>query len=248
MTKIADARFFFEEDAFNADGALSREPSLCVNKIGHALHVLNPLFRSFTLNESTRNIAKQISGKETGSIGFEDPRALQSMLILKQPTLGAAVPSHQDSTFLYTNPQSAMGFWYALEDCSAENGCLSFVKGSHKWAQGRMGKRFIRASDGGGTTFETLDADLSEHSQEHKWTMETCPAGRRRSILLVRAKFSGTLVLIHGSVVHKSEANRSKKSRFIYTFHVIEGKNEYDEKNWLQPTAETPFSSLNAIA
>jgi Phytanoyl-CoA dioxygenase (PhyH) len=42
----------------------------------------------------------------------------------------------------------------------------------------------------------------------------------------------GTLVIIHGNVLHKSEANRSLKSRYIYTFHVIEGEAEYDEKNW----------------
>jgi len=43
---------------------------------------------------------------------------------------------------------------------------------------------------------------------------------------------TGTLVIIHGNVLHKSEANRSKKSRYIYTFHVIEGENTYDDKNW----------------
>jgi len=42
----------------------------------------------------------------------------------------------------------------------------------------------------------------------------------------------GTLVVIHGNVLHKSEANRSLKSRYIYTFHVIEGDSKYDDKNW----------------
>jgi phytanoyl-CoA hydroxylase len=42
----------------------------------------------------------------------------------------------------------------------------------------------------------------------------------------------GTLVIIHGNVLHKSEANRSLNSRYIYTFHVIEGEAMYDEKNW----------------
>jgi phytanoyl-CoA hydroxylase len=30
----------------------------------------------------------------------------------------------------------------------------------------------------------------------------------------------GSLVLIHGNVLHKSERNLSSRSRFIYTFHV----------------------------
>ena len=43
------------------------------------------------------------------------------------------MPSHNDSTFLYTDPPSAIGFWFALEDCTLENGCLSFLPGSHRW-------------------------------------------------------------------------------------------------------------------
>jgi ectoine hydroxylase-related dioxygenase (phytanoyl-CoA dioxygenase family) len=42
----------------------------------------------------------------------------------------------------------------------------------------------------------------------------------------------GTLVLIHGSVIHKSENNSSPKSRYIYTFHVIEGNYSYPKDNW----------------
>ncbi len=56
---------------------------------------------------------------------------------------------------------------------------------------------------------------------------------------------AGTLVLIHGNLLHKSEKNTSGKSRFIYTFHVIEGENEYDERNWLQPPQQG-FSRLYA--
>jgi phytanoyl-CoA hydroxylase len=55
---------------------------------------------------------------------------------------------------------------------------------------------------------------------------------------------AGTLVLIHGQVLHKSAHNTSSKSRNIYTFHMIEGENEYPDDNWLQPTNEMPFMDL----
>ena len=55
---------------------------------------------------------------------------------------------------------------------------------------------------------------------------------------------AGTLVLIHGNILHKSEKNTSSKSRNIYTFHVIEGEEKYDERNWLQPP-EQGFSRLS---
>lgn len=56
----------------------------------------------------------------------------------------------------------------------------------------------------------------------------------------------GDLVLIHGSVLHKSERNRSPHTRFAYTFHMIESPPFalYDNKNWLQPTLEAPFSRI----
>ena len=56
----------------------------------------------------------------------------------------------------------------------------------------------------------------------------------------------GDLVLIHGSVLHKSGRNTSTKTRYAYTFHMVDSPPhaEYDEKNWLQPTAEMPFSKM----
>jgi len=56
----------------------------------------------------------------------------------------------------------------------------------------------------------------------------------------------GDLVLIHGSVLHKSERNTSANTRFAYTFHMIESPPfaVYDEKNWLQPTQAMPFSHI----
>ena len=54
---------------------------------------------------------------------------------------------------------------------------------------------------------------------------------------------AGTLVLLHGNLLHKSERNLSGKSRVIYTFHCIEGENEYDGRNWLQPP-EKGFARL----
>ena len=37
-------RFFFEEDAFLPDGSLKQAKELSINKIGHAMHDLDPVF------------------------------------------------------------------------------------------------------------------------------------------------------------------------------------------------------------
>lgn len=55
------------------------------------------------------------------------------------------------------------------------------------------------------------------------------------NILTQHDLFSGTCILIHGQVVHRSDHNKSDKSRHAYTFHVYDAKNsKYSEDNWLQ--------------
>jgi phytanoyl-CoA hydroxylase len=154
------------------------------------------------------------------------------MIICKQPEIGGAVPPHQDSAFLYTDPPSAVGFWYALEDATKENGCLSFLRGSHKWAP--IEKRFVRKKEGG-TEFIQNDGKRFPNMVEFEEREDQSEMEGDYELGEVKA---GSLVLIHGNLLHKSEKNTSSKGRIIYTFHVIEGDKSssvYDERNWLQP-------------
>ncbi|KAF5351648.1 hypothetical protein D9756_007736 [Leucocoprinus leucothites] len=220
-------RFFLEEDAVDPDGKLNRPKQKAVNKIGHALHELDPLFRKITLeNDRLKSLVRDLKF-------HRDPVALQSMVITKQQQIGGEVPEHNDSTFLYTNPPTALGFWIALEHCTATNGALSFLPGSHRTSH--ITKRFIRLPTGG-TDFEELPVSEEEKAlngdTKGEYILETCKPG--------------DLVLIHGSVLHKSERNTSPNTRFAYTFHMVDSPPyaEYDTKNWLQPTAEMPFSRV----
>ncbi|KAI4746253.1 phytanoyl-CoA dioxygenase [Aureobasidium sp. EXF-12298] len=231
-------RFFFEEDAFDSNGHLTKPKSKAINKIGHYLHGLSPLYRSASLSSSNAAIAK--------SLGYIDPRILQSMIICKQPEIGGRVPPHQDSTFLYTDPPSAVGFWYALEDATAENGCLSFAAGSHKRAPIRS--RFVRSapstsSDSPASEDEATGTTFAENTGS-QWPQNlTEDTTVKKEVYELGEVKAGTLVLIHGNLLHKSEKNTSMKGRMIYTFHCIEGGNEYDGRNWLQPPSEG-FSKL----
>lgn len=231
LTSGDKIRFFFEEDAFSpTTGKLTKPKEKAINKIGHYLHELHPLFKSASINPQNAAIAVDL--------GFKDPRLLQSMLICKQPEIGGAVPPHQDSVFLYTNPPSAVGFWYALEECTVENGCLAFAPGSHQ--RSGVKKRFVRRKDGGGTGFEDNEQEQWPEGLEGR---EKVDEDEEEEYVLGEVR-AGTLVLIHGNILHKSERNLSRKGRMIYTFHVIEGGNEYDERNWLQPPEEG-FTALN---
>ncbi|CAN6629138.1 hypothetical protein TRVA0_012S00584 [Trichomonascus vanleenenianus] len=229
LTSGDKVHYFFEEDAFNKQGELIKPKAKAINKVGHALHVLEDAFREISLTQRNRDIAE--------SLGFKDPRILQSMLICKQPEIGGEVPTHQDATFLYTEPQSAVGFWYALEDCTASNGALEFVPGSHK--QVGVPKRMVRKDREGkeGTEFISVPGvEEYEEPSKDKFKLVACPAG--------------SLVLIHNTVLHRSNNNTSQKSRYAYTFHAIDGVCKYDEKNWLQvpSTGGTNFTVLEQVS
>jgi phytanoyl-CoA hydroxylase len=242
LTSGDKVRFFFEEDAFDPNnGELIKPKEKAINKIGHNLHSLVPEFAEI----SHRGAIGKLNARIASQLGFKDPRLLQSMVICKQPEIGGAVPPHQDSTFLYTKRPSAVGFWIALEDATRSNGCLSFAAGSHMRSPVR--ERFVRVEGGnGGTGFEKVGEEEGrwprafEHEGEHEGE-----EGREEEYTLGEVK-AGTLVLIHGNLLHKSEKNLSQKGRMIYTFHVIEGDEEYDEKNWLQiPSGPGAFTRLD---
>ncbi|HVI72128.1 MAG TPA: phytanoyl-CoA dioxygenase family protein, partial [Pyrinomonadaceae bacterium] len=60
MTSGDKIRFFFEENAFNPDGTLKYEKERSINKIGHALHDLDPLFERFSRSGKVKELAKAI--------------------------------------------------------------------------------------------------------------------------------------------------------------------------------------------
>jgi phytanoyl-CoA hydroxylase len=58
------------------------------------------------------------------------------------------VPDHQDSTFLYDEPLTLVGFWIPLQDATLKNGCLWGIPGSH------LGKLYKRHKVVDGKTWD----------------------------------------------------------------------------------------------
>ena len=185
-----------------------------VNKLGHALHDLDPVFQAFSHQEFLSDIASDLGLDHTG--------LLQSMYIFKQPHIGGEVNIHQDATFLYTHPISVTGFWFALQDATLENGCLWALPGGHTRG---LKERFYRT--GTTTAFEKYD--------ESPWTKEG---------FIPLEVPEGSLILLHGLLPHYSEANRSENPRQAYTLHVIDQQANYPGDNWLQRSQKMPLRSF----
>ena len=212
LTSGDKIRFFFEENAFDPDGTLKYEKEKSINKIGHALHDLDPVFDRFSRSAKVKELAT--------AIGLERSYLLQSMYIFKQPNIGGEVTCHQDSTFLYTEPIDIAGLWFALEDATIENGCLWAIPGGHR----RGLKSRWRRSQKDQMEFEVFDKE--------PWPEDE---------LIPLEVSKGTLILLHGLLPHRSFENRSPRSRHAYTLHLAGADSTYPADNWLQRSDALPF-------
>jgi len=203
-------RCFFEEEAFDEHGALRQPKALSINKIGHAMHDLDPVFEAFSHGEALGAVVR--------ALGLAEPRVYQSMYIFKQPHIGGEVGWHQDATYFATEPETVTTFWFALERADRNNGCLWVEPGGHR---GPLRERFSVGN--AGPHLERLDPA--------PW-----PSGGAVPIEVE----SGTLVVFHGLLPHYSAPNRSPVSRHAYTLHAVDGRARYASGNWLQRPKEFP--------
>jgi phytanoyl-CoA hydroxylase len=199
-------RCFFEEDAFDEQGVLKQEKSLSINKIGHALHTLNPNFKAFSHSQKIQTIAR--------GLGLAKPQIHQSMYIFKQPKIGGVIRWHQDATYFLTDPISVITFWVAVEEATLENGCLQVQSDE---ATMPLKEQFLRYPDGS-TELKAL--------HDMPW-----PTDESAKPLEVK---KGTLVAFNGLLPHFSAPNISNQSRHAYTLHVTCGTTHYAKENWIQ--------------
>ena len=186
-------RFFVEEEAPDR-----------LNKIGHALHDLDPVFDRFSRQPRFAALAR--------SVGLERSLLLQSMYLFKQPHVGGEVGWHQDATYLRTDPPSVTGFWIALDDADRDNGCLMALPGAHR---GPLRQWFGYQGD----------SLITRTLNPAPWpTVEAVALEARR----------GTLVVLHGLLPHASAPNRSARPRQAYSLHLIDADARYEVDNWLQ--------------
>ncbi len=210
MDSASQISCFLEAGAVDEAGSLIKPKTQAVNKIGHALHDLDPVFSHFSRQDKCSDLVHLL--------GLNDPLLLQSMVICKQPFIGGEVNSHQDSTFLYTAPESCIGLWLALEPATTANGCMWAARGGHR---APLKSRFHKQGD------EMVMTALSDAA------LADCTTPLEVD--------TGTIVVLHGRLPHLSHENKSATSRYAYAVHLIDGDSTYPEDNWLQRSSELPL-------
>jgi len=206
---------FFEEEALDEAGRLRVPKSRSINKIGHALHELDPVCRAFSRGPDLAELAAEL--------GLRQPQVWQSQLIFKQPHIGGEVGWHQDASFFETTPISVTTFWFALEDATLDNGCLWAEPGGHR---SPLRERYV--CEAGRLRMQPLSSQ--------PW-----PSLDQAQALPVAA---GTLIAFHGLLPHCSLPNRSPHSRLAYTLHATCGSTAYSPLNWLQRSAGMPVGGF----
>ena len=147
-------------DTFNADGFVSLPQFVTGDDLAELLHRLDrfisdvvptlPSEHVFYENKDDRSTLKQI--QQMGSYDpwfhelfvtgrFRDvaeallkgpvvPKNLQ--YFNKPPGVGQPTPPHQDGYYFMLDPCQAVTMWFALDEVDETNGCVRYVKGSHK--------------------------------------------------------------------------------------------------------------------
>jgi len=202
-----DIHCFLEEDALDKDGNLLKPARLAINKIGHAMHDLNPAFEEFC--------RLPIFGRLLRDIGYQSPLLWQTMYIFKQPHIGGEVRWHQDGSYLISEPASVIGIWIAVEDASRDNGCLWVQPGGH-----RSKLREIYQVD-----WEKRDGVLSKR--------DDTPWPTSDDAIAVEVPL-GSMVIFHDHMPHYSSQNLSEHSRHAFTLHAAEKSSSWPSENWLQ--------------
>ena len=189
-----------------------------VNRIGHGLHLMESFYTLQNLVYHNPFLATVLK-----TIGFIKPICHLSVYIPKHAhEIGSRVRPHQESTFAYTEPQSVVVLWMALEDATVQNACMWGIPGSNKWPL-----QFV----------SRVDHQLKTRTFERLNVVSEIPDFdlQREQFVPLEVK-AGDALLFHGNFIHCSPVNRSSCSRRALSLQIIETQNvQYPGTNWLQP-------------
>ncbi|WP_306118973.1 MULTISPECIES: phytanoyl-CoA dioxygenase family protein [unclassified Roseitalea] len=145
------------------------------------LNVYDDYFRAMCESDVICDLAEAALGEEA---------VVQNLQYFNKPAgIGQPTPPHQDGYYFHLSPCKAVTGWLALEPVDHENGCIHYVRGSHKADDFRPhGRSDVLGFSQGITDFGTDD---------DKANTVACPGD------------AGTFLLHDARIVHWAGANTS---------------------------------------
>jgi len=200
----------FEQDGFVAVPRFCNEDELQAIEAALARFIAEdvpglPAEHVFYENKAEANTLKQIQRLHEHSGFFGEllagkPKCLAEELLgeavvgknlqyfNKPPALGLATPPHQDGYYFMLDPCQALTMWMALDVVDAENGCVRYVRGSHRVGMRPHGRTETLGFSQGITDFGQAADSRNEVA---------CPAQ------------PGDLLAHHALTIHRADANIS---------------------------------------
>ncbi|MCR6636589.1 phytanoyl-CoA dioxygenase family protein [Devosia sp.] len=178
VPEMMDTEVFYEEKG--AKGTLKQ-----MQNMQH----YDAYFRDLLETDTIRELAESMLGEKARAVNLE--------YFNKPAGIGKPTPPHQDGYYFHFNPPAAVTGWLALERVDPENGCIHYVRGSHKNEGYRPhGRSEILGFSQGITDFGTTDDKantvafpgdagtfLMHHSKTIHWAgPNTSPTRARRAL------------------------------------------------------------------
>ena len=127
----------------------------------------------------------------------------------KPPQIGKATPPHQDGYYFMLDPCEAATMWLALEEVNEENGCVRYVRGSHRRGLRAHGRTQTLGFSQGVTDYGTPE-DLADEV--------AFPAQ------------AGDLLVHNAMTIHRANGNRSRtRTRQALGFIYYSARAKVDE-------------------
>jgi phytanoyl-CoA hydroxylase len=172
----------------------------------------DPYFYRLLHGSQFESMAELLLGEKmaTGSVEYFN----------KPAGVGKPTPPHQDCYYFMLTPPQAITFWIPLEQVDIENGCLRYIKGSHRLGMRPHGRSQTLGFSQAITDFGT-------------------PRDRQNEIA-VPARV-GDVLVHHGMTIHRADANQSPtRSRRVLGLvyfgesarEDVEAKAAYQKKLW----------------
>ena len=205
--------FFHEDNNCKELQSISKNEGENIKEIGHAIHDLDPTFSNFSRKKSLAILLT--------SLGIEMPLLAKSTYILKHSDNDKYSYYNQDSSILYTEPESCIGCTISLENETIENGCLWTFSQGHL---GPLKKRYFYNNQ----NFEILNFNNSDFPEPN----------------IVLQSYIGTLIIQHGRLPCIFKMRDKKLSQHSYKINIIDGRTEYSKNNIFNREPSFKFSGF----